>query len=124
MSRVACRCYCHLDLVLNGLQAWLALRAPALRSVALEQRLWARTLPAVGAVKSLDQARAALYRDLVRGYQDRCLQVLNSVDENLTSASISCQHLHTSTRAALHTAERLRAAISHMTSRLSRCAGA
>ena len=57
------------------LQAWLASHSPVLRSAALEQRLWARTLPAVGGVNSLDQARAALYRDLARGYRDRCMQV-------------------------------------------------
>ena len=69
---------CHVWL-LCGEQAWLSLRAPWLQSAALEQRLWARTLPAVGGVMSMDQARAALYRDLARGYRDRCLQVLNPV---------------------------------------------
>ena len=56
-------------------QAWLAKRAGALRSTALEQRLWARTLPSVGGSAPLDEARESLYRDLARGYRDRCLQV-------------------------------------------------
>ena len=56
-------------------QAWLATRAAALRSTALEQRLWARTLPSVGGSTPLDKAREALYRDLARGYRDRCLRV-------------------------------------------------
>ena len=56
-------------------KAWLATRAAALRSVALEQRLWARTLPAVSGSAPLDQTRETLYRDLARGYRDRCLQV-------------------------------------------------
>ena len=56
-------------------QAWLARRAATLQSVALEQRLWARTLPAVGGSMPLDQAREALYRDLAKSYRDRCLQV-------------------------------------------------
>jgi len=56
-------------------QAWLAARAAALRSTSLEQRLWARTLPSVGGSTPLDTAREALYRDLARGYRDRCLRV-------------------------------------------------
>lgn len=55
----------------SGLQVWLGVHGPQLRSAVLEQRLWTRTLPRISGANS----KSALLHELANGYKAECHKV-------------------------------------------------